>query len=80
MLYSNPKVDEVAEKAVKSTDPEERIRMYREAIQMITDDCPDVFIQKLVDRAVVRNVVKGFYFDLLYPHALGYFDMYKVGP
>jgi len=80
MLYSNPKVDEVAEKAVKSTDPEERIRMYREAIQMITDDCPDVFIQKLVDRAVVRKVVKGFYFDLLYPHALGYFDMYKVGP
>jgi peptide/nickel transport system substrate-binding protein len=80
MLYSNPKVDQVAEKAVRSTDPEERMRMYREAIQMITDDAPDVFVQKLVDRVVMRKEVKGFYFDLLYPHSLGYFDMYKVGP
>jgi ABC-type transport system substrate-binding protein len=80
MLYSNPKVDQVAEKAVRSTDPKERMRMYQEAIQMITDDCPDVFVQKLVDRVVMRKEVKGFYFDLLYPHALGYFDMYKVGP
>jgi hypothetical protein len=56
------------------------MRMYREAIQMITDDAPDVFVQKLVDRVVMRKEVKGFYFDLLYPHSLGYFDMYKVGP
>jgi len=80
MLYSNPKVDELAERAVRATDPEERMSMYRKAIQMITDDCPDVFVQKLVDRAIVRKVVKGFYFDLLFPHALAYWDMYKVGP
>lgn len=80
MLYSNPKVDELTEKAIKTLDLNERTEIYKTALQMIADDCPDVFVDKIIDRTVMRKVVKGFYFDPLYPNALPYFDLYKVGP
>ncbi len=80
MLYSNPKVDELAENAVQVLNEKERMEMYRKAVQMVADDCPDVFVEKVVDRVIVRKVLKGFYFDAMYPNTIPYADLYKEGP
>lgn len=80
MLYSNPKVDEITEKAVKIINEKERIEMYKEAVQIVSDDYPDVFVDKVVDRVIIRKVVKNFYFDALYPNTIPYADLYKDAP
>ena len=80
MYYSNPKVDELVSKAVKTANEAERMKLYQEAAQIITDDCPDLFVDKLIDRAVMRKVVKGYYFDYLNVRHVPYSDLYKVAP
>ena len=80
MLYSNPKVDDLTEKAIRTLDDKERMKIYKTAMQMVADDCPDVFVDKIVDKSIMRKVVKGFYFDPLYPNALPYTSLYKVAP
>jgi peptide/nickel transport system substrate-binding protein len=80
MLYSNPKVDEMTEKGVQTAKEKERLELYRKAVQMVADDCPDIFVDKIVDRVLMRNVVKGFYFNPLHPNAVSFADIYKTGP
>jgi peptide/nickel transport system substrate-binding protein len=78
MLYYNPKVDELTEKAVKTTDDKERMNIYREAYQIIADDCPDIWVDKLIDRAILRKEVKNYYFDSVWTRTVPYFNVYKV--
>jgi len=80
MLYSNPKVDEIAEKGVQILNEKERIELYKKAVQIIADDYPDVFVDKMVERVIMRKGVKGFYFDALYPNSIPFADMYKDAP
>jgi len=80
MLYSNPRVDELGDKAIKTVDEKARMKIYREATQIIADECPDVYVDKVVERAVMRSVVKGFYFDPLFAFTTPYSDLYKTAP
>ena len=58
--YSNPKVDELLEKARTSTDQNERAKLYREMQQIVHDDAPWVFIANWKQNAVTSAAVKGF--------------------
>jgi len=42
--YKNPKVDELLEKALRSTDREERARLYEEATRVVVDDAAGLWI------------------------------------
>ncbi len=80
MLYTNPKVDEMVAKAVTIPDRKERMETYKKVVQVATDDCPDIFVEKTIDRIITRKVLKGYYFDPTLPKIVPYFDLYKVGP
>jgi peptide/nickel transport system substrate-binding protein len=60
-FYFNPEVDALIEAGALATDPEERIARYREAVDAIVADAPQVFVgtQKMI--YTLRSDVGGFY-------------------
>lgn len=80
MLYSNPAADELIERASKIVDKKERMEIYKKAVQAITDDCPDLFVDKTIDRVITRKVLKGYYFDPTMTKAIPFQDLYKDAP
>ena len=42
--YKNPKVDDLLDKAVQSTDQAERTKFYEEAVRIVVDDAPGLWI------------------------------------
>jgi peptide/nickel transport system substrate-binding protein len=58
--YSNPKVDELLEKARTSTDQAERGKLYGEVQAIVHDDAPWLFVANWKQNAVTTAAVKGF--------------------
>ena len=58
--YSNPKVDELLEKARSSTDQTERGKLYGEVQSIVHDDAPWLFVANWKQNAVTTAAVKGF--------------------
>lgn len=58
--YSNPKVDELLDKARASSDQNERKTLYQQAQQTILDDAPWAFINHGVAVEAVAKKVQGF--------------------
>ncbi len=58
--YSNPKVDELLEKARSSTDQVERGKIYGEVQNIVHDDAPWLFVANWKQNAVTTAGVKGF--------------------
>ena len=58
--YSNPKVDELLEKARTSTDQDERAALYKEMQEIVQDDAPWAFIANWKQNAVSTDAVEGF--------------------
>jgi peptide/nickel transport system substrate-binding protein len=58
-FYKNEKVDQLLELARGSTNPKERMRLYKEAMTLIVDDAPWIFLYSEVQVTGVRANVKG---------------------
>ncbi|MCQ2006447.1 ABC transporter substrate-binding protein [Rhizobium sp. NRK18] len=58
--YSNPKVDELLEKARQSTDQDERAKLYKEMQDIVHDDAPWVFVANWKQNAVTSAAVENF--------------------
>lgn len=58
--YSNPKVDELLEKARRSTDQAERGKLYGEVQSIVHDDAPWLFVANWKQNAVTTAAVQGF--------------------
>lgn len=58
-FYGNPEVDELLEAARIETDTEERKALYAEAIEIIWDDAPWIFLHSISQINAVRNNVEG---------------------
>ncbi|TLP48693.1 ABC transporter substrate-binding protein [Cohaesibacter sp. CAU 1516] len=58
--YSNPKVDELLEKARQSTDQAERAKLYKDMQQIVYEDAPWVFVANWKQNAVMSAAVKDF--------------------
>ena len=58
--YSNPKVDELLNKAREATDQDERAKLYKEMQQIVHDDAPWVFVANWKQNAVTRASVENF--------------------
>lgn len=58
--YSNPKVDELLEKARQSTDQAERAKLYKEMQEIVYDDAPWVFVANWKQNAVTGAGVENF--------------------
>ncbi len=79
MYYNNPRVDDLISRAGMVGD-NERIKLYREAVQIIVDDTPDIFVDKIPDVNIRRKVVEGYYHDPLASRAFHFYDLHKTGP
>lgn len=78
-FYANPKVDDLIQTAVAAT-PAARIKAYRTAAQLIVDDAPDIFVNKIPDISLRRSVVQGYYHDPLARRAYTFYELHKTGP
>ncbi len=58
--YSNPKLDEILEKGKITSNPEQRVKIYQEAQQLLDKDLPYVFLWHEDNFAVVNRSLKGF--------------------
>jgi peptide/nickel transport system substrate-binding protein len=58
--YSNPKVDELLEKARASTDQAERGKLYAEVQEIVHEDAPWLFVANWKQNAVTTAAVAGF--------------------
>ena len=58
--YSNPKVDELLNKARSSTDQAERAKLYQEMQVIVQEDAPWVFVANWKQNAVTSNKVSNF--------------------
>lgn len=58
--YSNPRVDELLDRAATIYDPEQRKPLYYEAQQLIVDDAPYVFLNYTAEFAVMTRKVQNW--------------------
>ncbi|MFN2364646.1 MAG: glutathione ABC transporter substrate-binding protein [Halarsenatibacteraceae bacterium] len=58
-FYGNPEVDELLEAARIETDTEERKALYADAIEIIWDDAPWIFLHSISQINAVRSNVEG---------------------
>ncbi|MBU0584648.1 MAG: ABC transporter substrate-binding protein [Alphaproteobacteria bacterium] len=58
--YSNPKVDELLEAARRSTDQDERAKLYKEMQTVVQEDAPWVFVANWKQNAVTKASVANF--------------------
>ncbi|RLI45816.1 ABC transporter substrate-binding protein [Candidatus Bathyarchaeota archaeon] len=61
-FYSNPEFDNLIDTAFKleGSDPDRALELYREAQEILIEDCPAVFLDQLVEVFVLPSNVKGF--------------------
>ncbi len=59
-FYANPEVDRLLDEARVVVDPEERRRLYDQAISTIWEDAPWLFLYSEVQLTAIRNNVEGF--------------------
>ncbi len=64
--YKNPKYDELFEKAIATTDVNERNRLYEEAEQLAVNDAVCLFIYYDEDWRLVQGYVRGFALDAMH--------------
>ena len=59
--YVNPQYDELYEKALATTNLEQRNKLYQQLDQMLIDDAPFLPIYNSVNRRLIQPYVKNFY-------------------
>lgn len=78
MFYDNPEVEELSRRAFQELDTEKRNALYREISNIIVNDVPDVFIDKLTDRAAFLPSVAGYRPDVATTSSVPYNDLYRI--
>ena len=58
-FFKNEKLDQVLDGARSTASPEERKRLYKEAMTLIVDEAPWLFLHSEVQMVGVRANVKG---------------------
>jgi peptide/nickel transport system substrate-binding protein len=58
--YANPEVDRLLEQARRSTNQEERARLYKEMQEIVREDAPWAFVANWKQNAVTNDRVEGF--------------------
>lgn len=62
-FYANPQVDDLLRKAARSTDRDERVRLYHQVQDIVIDDAAYILLYQLKAVVPMRRNVKGFVFN-----------------
>jgi peptide/nickel transport system substrate-binding protein len=60
VYYSNPEVDRLIDLAISSANRDEEQKLWRRVNEMVFDDAPALFIEKLTDWVVTRAEIAGY--------------------
>jgi ABC-type transport system substrate-binding protein len=74
--YSNPKMDELIDKAKWEPDRTTRAALYRQIQELGFEDAPYIWIAQVANILVINNRVKGHYFNPIQP--MDFRTLYKV--
>ncbi|HSB81245.1 MAG TPA: ABC transporter substrate-binding protein [Candidatus Methylomirabilis sp.] len=62
-FYKNDKVDELIRKALELSDQKARIKLYNDAMKIIMDDAPYIFLHQTQTIVPMRKSVKGYAYN-----------------
>jgi peptide/nickel transport system substrate-binding protein len=76
-FYHNPEVDALIDQGALATDPQERLATYRQAVDLIVADAPQVFAgtQRMI--YTLRSDVGGFYMHPTWFPAIRAYPLYR---
>lgn len=76
-FYANDAVDALIDQGALATDPEARIAAYRQAVDLIVEDAPQVFIgtQRMIYS--IRSDIGGFYMHPTWFPAIRVYPLYR---
>jgi peptide/nickel transport system substrate-binding protein len=74
-FYKNPEVDSLLDKAMVEMNDNTRYDLYKQAQQIIYEDCHELDLYQKNMNIAFRDRVKGFIFNPLYAEALNLYDM-----
>jgi len=76
-FYANAEVDALIEQGALATDPEARLAAYREAVDLIVADAPQVFVgtQRII--YTLRADVGGFYMHPTWYPAIRVYPLFR---
>ena len=77
IFYSNPRVDELLQRATHAVDIGQAYKLYAEAAQLTTDDAADLYSHRRTDVILTRRSVKGFKFNRLYWKWVYFYRLYR---
>ncbi len=69
--YSNPEADELIERGIHSTDPNERQQIYDRLAQIYYDDCPGILLDQPIGNRYFQDWVQGYYYNPAEPNQAG---------
>ncbi len=76
--YSNPEYDQLIDEAATlvATDPTRSAQLYEQALNLLVDDAPAVFLYDVQTPLVVPKWLKGFTYNMNYPFTLFFYPLY----
>jgi len=78
--WAEENTDPLIEKALKSTDPDERASIYKELTQLAHDQAVALYLYQPIDHNVHRDWVKGWYYNAMIPgmgDGADFYHLYK---
>lgn len=76
-FYQNPEVDKLISEGALASDPQKRLDFYKQAVDQIVQDVPQVFIGTARKIYTVRKSVGGFYMDPIWYPAERLYPLYR---
>jgi len=75
--YYNSEFDNLIDTAysLEATDPDGSIELYRDAQEMLIEDCPAIFFYDVMNTHVIREAVRGYVDNPAYPHVTLCYDL-----
>ena len=67
--FAEKNVDPLVDKAIKSTDPAERARLYKQLVKIAHDYAISLYLYQPIGHHVERTWVKGWYYNAIRPGA-----------
>ncbi|MBI2371527.1 MAG: hypothetical protein HYV08_15070, partial [Deltaproteobacteria bacterium] len=74
LYYSNPEVDRLVNQAMATSDEAKARPLWRKANELILEDSPALFVEKILDHIVMRKDVQGY----LYRDSKLTYDYYRM--
>jgi len=76
--FAKKNIDPLIDKAIKSTDPEERAKLYKELVKIAHDQAISLYLYQPIGHHVERDWVKGWYYNAIMPGEPAGADFYSL--